>query len=40
VQQRIDLGIRYVWMHCMMGVKPGLAVGMTSISSEAVRLCR
>ncbi len=40
VQQCVDLGIKHVWMHCMMGTKPGLAAGMTSVSPEAVRLCR
>jgi|SRR5271157_24220 len=40
VQQCIDLGIKHVWMHCMMGTRPGLAAGMTSVSAEAVRLCR
>ncbi|MEW5870051.1 MAG: CoA-binding protein [Chloroflexota bacterium] len=39
VQQCIELGIKHVWMHCMMGTKPGLAAGMTSVSQEAVRLC-
>jgi predicted CoA-binding protein len=40
VQQCIDLGIKHVWMHCMMGVKPGLAANMTSVSQDAVRRCR
>lgn len=40
VQQCVELGIKRVWMHCMMGTKPGLAAGMTSVSPEAVRLCR
>jgi predicted CoA-binding protein len=40
VQQCVDLGIKHVWMHNMMGTKPGLASGMTSVSPEAVRLCR
>ncbi len=40
VRQCVELGIRHVWMHCMMGVKPGLAAGMTSVSPEAVELCR
>jgi predicted CoA-binding protein len=40
VQQCVDLGIRRVWMHCLMGTKPGLAASMTSVSPEAVRLCR
>lgn len=38
-QQCIDLDVRHVWMHCMMGTKPGLAAGTTSVSAEAVRLC-
>ncbi len=25
VQQCVDLGIKHVWMHCMMGTKPGAA---------------
>ena len=40
VQQCVDLGIKNVWMHCMMGTKPGLAASMTSVSPQAVRLCR
>ncbi|MEO8357657.1 MAG: CoA-binding protein [Chloroflexota bacterium] len=40
VQQCVDLGIRHVWMHCMMGTKPGLAAGMTSVSPSAVEMCR
>jgi len=40
VQQCVDLGIQRVWMHCMMGTKPGLAANMTSVSQDAVRLCR
>lgn len=40
VQQCVDLGIQHVWMHCMMGVKPGLAPGMTSVSQQAVEMCR
>lgn len=40
VRQCIDLGITRVWMHCMMGTKPGLAQGMTSVSQDAVQLCR
>ncbi len=39
VQQCVDLGIKHVWMHCMLGTKPGLAASMTSVSPEAVRLC-
>ncbi|HEY9153162.1 MAG TPA: CoA-binding protein [Anaerolineales bacterium] len=40
VRQCVDLGIKHVWMHCMMGTKPGLAAGMTSVSREAVELCK
>lgn len=40
VQQCVDLGIKRVWMHCMMGTKPGLAAGMTSVSTSAVEMCR
>jgi uncharacterized protein len=39
VKQCGDLGIKHIWMHCMMGTKPGLATGMTSVSQEAVRYC-
>jgi predicted CoA-binding protein len=40
VQQCVDLGVKHVWMHCMMGTRPGLAAGITSVSAEALRLCR
>lgn len=40
VQQCIELGIRRVWMHCLMGTKPGLAANLTSVSQDAVRMCR
>ncbi|MCU0488798.1 MAG: CoA-binding protein [Anaerolineales bacterium] len=40
VRQCVELGVKHVWMHCMMGTRPGLAAGMTSVSPEAVRLCR
>jgi len=40
VQQCVELGVKHVWMHCMMGTRPGLAASMTSVSPEAVRLCR
>lgn len=39
VQQCVDLGVKHVWMHCMMGTKPGLAESMTSVSQDAVRMC-
>jgi predicted CoA-binding protein len=40
VQQCVEVGIPRVWMHCLMGTKPGLAANMTSVSPEAVRMCR
>ena len=40
VQECVDLGIKHVWMHCLMGTKPGLASSMTSVSQAAVRLCQ
>ena len=40
VQQCVDLGIKHVWMHCMMGTKPGAAANMTSVSQDAVQMCR
>jgi hypothetical protein len=40
VQQCVDLGIQRVWMHCLMGTKPGLAASMTSVSQDAVQVCR
>ena len=39
VTQCVELGIKHVWMHCMMGTKPGLAAGTTSVSQSAVDLC-
>ena len=39
-RQCVDLGVSHVWMHCMMGTKPGLGGASSSVSSEAVRLCR
>lgn len=40
VQQCVDLNVKHVWMHCLMGTKPGLAAGMTSVSPDAVQMCR
>ncbi len=40
VQQCVELGVKHVWMHCMMGTKPGLAAGMTSVSQTAVEICK
>jgi predicted CoA-binding protein len=36
----VELGVKHVWMHCMLGTKPGLAAGMSSVSPEAVCFCR
>ena len=40
VQQCVDLGVKHVWMHCMMGTRPGAAAAMTSVSHDAVQMCR
>ncbi|HKZ43904.1 MAG TPA: CoA-binding protein [Anaerolineales bacterium] len=40
VDQCIDLGVDHVWMHCMMGTRPGLVSSMTSVSGDAVEKCR
>jgi predicted CoA-binding protein len=40
VQQCVDLNIKHVWMHCMMGTKPGLQVGASSVSQSAVEMCK
>jgi uncharacterized protein len=40
VRDCVDLGVKHVWMHCMLGTKPGLGAGMTRVSPEAVRLCK
>lgn len=40
VQQCVELGVKHMWMHCMMGTKPGLASGMTSVSQSAVEMCK
>jgi predicted CoA-binding protein len=40
VQQCVEMGIKHIWMHCMMGTKPGLAAAMTSVSQSAVEMCR
>jgi len=40
VQQCVELGIKHVWMHCMMGTKPGLAASMSSVSQSAVEMCK
>ncbi len=40
VSQCVDLGVKHVWMHCMMGTKPGLATSTTSVSPTAVDVCK
>jgi len=40
VKQCVDLGIKHVWMHCLMGTKPGLGGNKTSVSQSAVEVCR
>jgi predicted CoA-binding protein len=40
VGQCVELGVKHVWMHCMMGTKPGLGKGMTSVSQNAVETCK
>lgn len=40
VQQCVQLGVRHVWMHYLMGVRPGAAAGMSSVSQDAVEVCR
>lgn len=40
VQECADLGVKHVWMHCLMGTKPGLSKGTTSVSQEAVEVCK
>ena len=40
VDECVQLGIKHVWMHCMMGTRPGLVEGMTSVSQSAVEKCR
>ena len=40
VRQCVELGIKHIWMHCMMGTKPRLAAGMTSVSQSAVDICK
>ena len=40
VSQCVELGVKHVWMHCMMGTKPGLSAGTTSVSPSAVDVCK
>lgn len=36
VQQCVDLGVSHVWMHCMLGTRPGLGGSMSSVSPAAL----
>jgi len=40
VQECVNLGVKHVWMHCLMGTKPGLSSGSTSVSPSAVEVCK
>lgn len=40
VRECVELGVKHVWMHCLLGTKPGLGAGSSSVSAEAVELCR
>lgn len=40
VQHCVELGIKHVWMHCLMGTKPGLSATTTSVSQSAVDVCK
>ena len=40
IQQCVEIGVKHVWMHCMMGTKPGLAASITSVSPSAVEVCK
>jgi len=40
VQECVELGIKHVWMHCLMGTRPGLQPGASSVSQAAVDTCR
>ena len=39
IQECIELGIKHVWMHCMMGTRPGMVASITSVSQDAVQRC-
>jgi hypothetical protein len=39
VEQCVQVGVKHVWMHCLMGTKPGVGASMTSVSAEAVQMC-
>ena len=37
VDQCAALGVRHVWMHCMLGTRPGLGGSMSSVSPAALK---
>ena len=39
VEEAVALGVKSVWMHCMLGTRPGLMASGTSVSAAAVALC-
>ncbi len=39
VRECVDLGIKHMWMHCLMGTRLGLSRGETSVSQTAVEMC-
>lgn len=39
VAQCVELGIKHVWMHCLLGTKLGAGANMTSVSARAVQMC-
>jgi uncharacterized protein len=39
VAQCVELGVKHVWMHCLLGTKPGAGASMTSVSPHAVQMC-
>lgn len=39
VRQCVDMGVKRVWMHCLMGTRPGMSPTSTSVSQDAVRIC-
>lgn len=40
VQECIDLGVKHVWMHNVLGTRPGMGASMTSVSQDAVAKCK
>jgi len=40
VEQCVELGVKHIWMHCLMGTKQGLSPSTTSVSQNAVNICQ